>query len=178
MWAVMSSEQPKEEIMKKLALIGIAILGLSLMIAVSPAGARPAMSANTAAYLAQLHRGEALNRLYQVPGKPALMTLPEYQALMARSKGLNQQYTVEQVKGENYYARGFVTAPDDAVAVKGENYFANGLPTQSPAVGSSTTSDFQWGDVGIGIAGAVGLVAIAALGVVGLRRHGLHPRTS
>ena len=164
--------------MKKLALIGIAILGLSLMIAVSPAGARPAMSANTAAYLAQLHRGEALNRLYQVPGKPALMTLPEYQALMARSKGLNQQYTVEQVKGENYYARGFVTAPDDAVAVKGENYFANGLPTQTPVVDSSTTTEFNWSNVGIGIAGLMGLIAIAALCALGVRRHGPHPRTS
>lgn len=162
--------------MKKLALIGIAILGLSLMIAVSPAGARPSMS--KAEYRALMLRSEALNRLYQAPGKPALMTLPEYKALMLRSEGLNQKYGVVQVKGENYYARGIVASPDDSVPVKGENYFANGLPTQAPAVASSPTSDFQWGDVGIGIAGAVGLVAIAALGIVGLRRHGLHPRTS
>jgi len=175
MWAVMSSEQPKGGEMKKLALIGIAVLGLSLMIAVSPAGARPSLS--KAEYQALLHRGEALNRMYQVPGKPALMTLPEYQALKARSQGLNQQYTVAPVRGENFYARGFATSPDDAVPVKGENYFANGIPTQTPVVASST-SDFQWGDVGIGVAGAVGLVAIAALGIAVLRRHGLHPRTS
>lgn len=162
--------------MKKLAIIGIAVLGLSLMIAVSPAGARSGMT--KAEYQALMHRGEALNRLNQVPGKPALMSLPEYQALMARSKGLNQEYTVAQVKGENYYARGFVAAPDDTVPVKGENYFANGLPTQTPVVDSSTTTDFQWGDLGIGIAGAVGLIAVCAIGIIGVRRHGLHPRTS
>jgi hypothetical protein len=178
----MSSEQPKGGEMKKLALIGIAVLGLSLMIAVSPAGARPSMS--KAEYRALMLRSEAMNRLYQAPGKPALMTLPEYRALMLRSEGLNQKYGIGKVKidtppvtGENFYARGFATSPDDAVPVKGENYFANGIPTQTPVVASST-SDFQWGDVGIGVAGAVGLVAIAALGIAVLRRHGLHPRTS
>src|SRR5690349_16126054 len=100
MWAVMSSEQTKEEIMKKLAIIGIAVLGLSLMIAVSPAGARPSLS--KAEYQALSDRGVVLNRLYQVPGKPASMSLPEYQALKARSNGLNQQYLVAPVKGENY----------------------------------------------------------------------------
>lgn len=162
--------------MKKLAIIGIAVLGLSLMIAVSPAGARPSLS--KAEYQAMLNRGEALNRLYQVPGKPAQMTLPEYQALMARSKGLNQDYIVLPVKGENFYARGFVASPDDSVPVKGENYFANGIPTQTPVVGSSDTTGFNWSNVGIGIAGLMALIAIAALAALGVRRHGPHPRTS
>ena len=162
--------------MKKLAIIGIAVLGLALMIAVSPAGARPSMS--KAEYRALMLRSEALNRLYQTPGKPALMSLPEYRALMLRSEGLNKKYGVVNVRGENYYARGFTTAPDDAVPVKGENYFANGLPKSTPAVASSNTSDFEWGDVGIGIAGLLGLIAIAAVAAVGVRRHGPHPRTS
>jgi hypothetical protein len=164
--------------MKKLAIIGIAVLGLSLMVAVSPAGARPSMS--KAEFQAAMQRGKALNQLYQVPGKPPLMSLSEYQALRARGQGLNQRYgvvQVAQVKGENYYARGFVASPDDSVPVKGENYFANGLPTQTPVVASSNTNDFEWGDVGIGVAGLVALMAIAA-GVIGLRRHRLHLETS
>jgi hypothetical protein len=175
MWAVMSSERTKEEIMKKLAIIGIAVLGLSLVIAVSPAGARSGMT--KAEYRALMLRSEALNRLYQAPGKPALMSLPEYRALMLRSEGLNKKYGVVQVRGENFYARGFAASPDDNVPVKGENYFANGLPTSTPAVASSDTTAFEWGNVGIGVAGLLGLIILAG-GVIGLHRHRLHPRTS
>jgi hypothetical protein len=143
----MSSERTKEEIMKKLAIIGIAVLGLTLTLAVAPAAASSGM------------------------------TKAEYRALMLRSEGLNQKYGVVQVKGENFYARGFATAPDDNVPVKGENYFANGLPTSTPSISASPTADdFQWREVGFGVAGLVALIAIAA-GVVG-RRQGLHPRTS
>jgi hypothetical protein len=143
----MSSERTKEEIMKKLAIIGIAVLGLALMIAVSPAGARSGM------------------------------TKAEYRALMLRSEGLNQKYGVVQVKGENFYARGFAPAPDDSVPVKGENYFANGLPTSTPSTSASpATDDFQWREVGFGAAGLVTFIAIAAA-VVG-RRQRLHPRPS
>ena len=160
--------------MKKLAIIGIAVLGLSLMIAVSPAGARSGMT--KAEYRALMLRSEGLNRLYQTPDKPAQMSLPEFRALMLRSEGLNQKYGVVQVKGENFYARGLSTAPDDAVPVKGENYFANGLPTATPSV-ASPGSNFDWRNVEIGVAGLLGLIAIIS-GMVGLRRHRLHVRTS
>jgi uncharacterized membrane protein len=142
----MSSERTKEEIMKKLAIIGIAVLGLTVTLALAPAAASSGM------------------------------TKAEYRALMLRSEGLNQKYGVVQVKGENFYARGFATAPDDSVPVKGENYFANGLPTSAPSTSAPTTDDFQWREVGFGVAGLVGLIGIAA-GVVG-RRHRLQPRTS
>ena len=132
--------------MKKLAIIGIAVLGLTLTFAVAPAAARSGM------------------------------TKAEYRALMLRSEGLNQKYGVVQVKGENFYARGFATAPDDNVPVKGENYFARGVQGTPPTV-TSSTSDFEWNDVAIGGAGLLGLVAIA-VGLVGFRRHGLHPRPS
>jgi hypothetical protein len=141
----MSSERTKEEIMKKLAIIGIAVLTLTL--AVAPAAASSGM------------------------------TKAEYRALMLRSEGLNQKYGVVQVKGENFYARGFAPAPDDSVPVKGENYFANGLPTSTPSTSASpATDDFQWREVGFGAAGLVTLIAIAAA-VVG-RRQRLRPRTS
>jgi hypothetical protein len=146
MWAVMSSERTKEEIMKKLALIAIAVLGFTITASIAQA-------------------------------KPAGMSQAEYRALMLRSEGLNQLYGVVQVKGENYYARGFAAAPDDSVPVKGENYFANGLPTSTQTVASSSTTDFEWGNVGIGVAALVGLLAIVA-GAIGLRRHRLHLRTS
>jgi hypothetical protein len=169
----MSSERNKEEIMKKLALIAIAVLGFT--VTASIAQAKPT-GMTRAEYNALILRSEALNQLYQAPGKPALMSLPEYKALMLRSEGLNQKYGVVQVKGENYFARGLAAAPDDTVPVKGENYFANGLPESAPA-GASTTTDFEWGNVGIGMAGLLGLIVIAG-GVIGLRRHKLHPRTS
>jgi hypothetical protein len=164
MWAVMSSEQTKEEIMKKLALTIIAVLGLSMIVvAQAPArstGIPPAVS-------------QALKlRQEYAPG----MTRAEYRALMLRSEGLNQKYGVVQVKGENFYARGFATTSEDSVPVKGENYFANGLPTSAPAVGSPTTN-FEWRNVEIGVASLLGLVAII-VGLVGLRRHRLHLRTS
>jgi hypothetical protein len=153
----MSSERKKEEIMKKLALIGIAVLGLSLTV-VAQAPAKPSGIPKT-----EVAQG---------------MTPAEYRALMLRSEGLNRLYGIDvPVKGENFYSRGFSAAPDDSVPVKGENYFANGLPNSTPTVASTGSNDFEWGNVGIGAVALLGLLAIVA-GVIGLRRHRLHLRTS
>jgi MYXO-CTERM domain-containing protein len=153
MWAVMSSEQPKEEIMKRLAIIALAVAGF-------------AMTAMVA----------------QAAGKPTGMSQQEYRALMLRSEGLNQKYGLNVlVKGENYYARGLPAAsPVADVPVKGENYFARGLPTSTPttfASAPSTSTDFQWADAGIGAGALLGLMALAAA-ALGLRRHRFHLRTS
>jgi len=138
--------------MKKLAIIAIAVLGFAT-IAVAQAAAKPTGTSQS-----------------------------EYRALMLRSQGLNQLYGLGvPVKGENYYARGLPTAsPVVNVPVKGENYYARGLPTSTPttfASAPSTSTDFQWGDAGIGAAALLGLMGLAA-GALGLRRHRFHLGTS
>jgi hypothetical protein len=161
----MSSKRTKEEIMKRLVLIVIAVLGLSLVIA-GQAQAKSSGIPKTETQATKLRQENA-------PG----MTQAEYRALLLRSEGLNRLYGVGvPVKGENYYARGFSAAPDESVPVKGENYFARGVQS-TPQTVASSTSDFEWGDVAIGGAGLLGLVAIA-VGLVGFRRHRPHLRTS
>jgi hypothetical protein len=91
------------------------------------------------------------------------MSQAEYRALVLRSEGLNQLYGVHA-----------------AVPVKGENYYARGIPNTTPttiAASPSTSTDFQWGDAGIGAGVIFGLMALIAAGV-GLRRHQPHVRTS
>jgi hypothetical protein len=155
MWAVMSSEQRKERIMKKLATVIIATLGFATFV-VAQAAAKPTSATG--------------------------MSHAEYRALELRSEALNQQYGLGiPVKGENYFARGLPeSSPVVHVPVMGENYFARGLPTSTPTNLASAPSDstnFQWGDAGIGAAALLGLMAIVA-GAIGLRRHRLHLGTS
>jgi hypothetical protein len=123
----MSSEHREERIMKKLAIIVIAVIGLGTIAVSQAAGMSPS----------------------------------EHRALMLRSEGLNQMYGL-------------------GVPVKGENYYARGLPSSTPttfASAPSTSTDFQWGDAGIGAGALLGLMGLAA-GVLGLRRHRLHLGTS
>jgi hypothetical protein len=151
----MSSEHRKERIMKKLATIIVAVLGFATF-AVAQAAAKPTSATG--------------------------MSKAEYRALELRSEALNQQYGLGiPVKGENYFARGLPeSSPVVNVPVTGENYFARGLPTSTPTnlvSGPSNSTDFQWGDAGIGAAALLGLMAIVA-GLVSLRRHRLHLGTS
>ena len=126
--------------------------------------------------------GFATIAVAQAAAKPTGMSQPEYRALMLRSDGLNQLYGLGvPVKGENYYARALPTAsPVVNVPVKGENYYARGLPTSTPttfASASSTSTDFQWGDAGIGAGALLGLMALVAA-AFSLRRHRFHLGTS
>jgi hypothetical protein len=132
--------------MKKLALIVIAVLGLSMVVvAQAPAKSTGIPPAKSQALKA---------RQQSAPG----MTRAEYRALMLRSEGLNRKYGIDQVSGVRFLARD--------------------LPTPVPVtVAPSSSADFQWGHLGIGIAGLLGFVAIVA-GVVGFRRRALDLRTS
>jgi hypothetical protein len=91
------------------------------------------------------------------------------------------------VKGENYYARGLPTkAAASSVPCSWcprQSYDTHGLrlPTRadpSSAATVSPSSDFEWGDAGIGAGIAVGLTALAGGGALLARRHRGHLRTS
>jgi hypothetical protein len=133
----MSNEQTEETIMKKLALIVIAVAGFATMAPVAQA-------------------------------KPVGISVAEYNALLARSEGLNQLYGVHpHVKGVQ-------------VPVRGENYYARGIPGSTPAAPlatPSTSTDFQWGDAAIGAGALFGLTALIAM-AIGVRRHRFHLGTS
>jgi len=154
--------------MKKLAIIGIAVLGLTLTTAVSQAGANPGLSKSEARALKL--RGEALNQQYgldvqfksenpdargQQPGLgvrftsenpdargPVAATHAGYRALLVRSEGLNQKYGIEPVRGEN----------------------ARSVPVSVPATfaSPSNSTEFKWGDAVIGAAALIALMAIVA----------------
>src|SRR6266581_675275 len=176
MWTVMSSKRKQEEIMKKLAIIGIAVLGLTLTIAVSEAGAYPGLSKSESRAL--MLRSEGLNQQYgpdvqvksenpfaraattqaadvqvrsENPFARGATTQAGYRALMVRSEGLNQKYGIGTVRGEN----------------------ARSLPVSVPttfASAPSTSTEFQWSYAVIGAGALLGLMALVA-GVLGLGRH-------
>ena len=89
------------------------------------------------------------------------MSPSEHRALMLRSEGLNQLYGL-------------------GAPVNGENYYARGLPSSTPTTfvsAPSSSTDFQWGDAGIGAGALLGLMVLAA-GALGVRRHRFHLGTS
>jgi hypothetical protein len=167
----MSSERKKEEIMKKLAIIGIAVLGLTLTIAVSQAGASPGLSKSEARALKL--RGEGLNQQYGIvqvrsenPFARGATTQAGNRALLLRSEGLNQKYGIVPVK--------------NVVQVRSENPFARGLPVSVPttfASAPSTSTEFQWGDAAIGAGALLGVMALVA-GLLGIGRHRFRLGTS
>jgi len=163
--------------MKKLAIIGIAVLGLTLTIAVSQAGANPGLSKSEVRALKL--RGEGLNQQYglgvqfksenpyerarlasnvqfksenpNARGQIAPTVDQGYRALMLRSEGLNQKYGIEPVRG-------------------GEN--ARSVPVSVPTTfvsAPSTWTEFKWGDAVIGAGALIGLMALVA-GLLAIRR--------
>jgi hypothetical protein len=179
----MSSKWTKEEIMKKLSIIGIAVLGLTLTIAVSEAGANPGLSKSEARAL--MLRSERLNQQYgpdvqvrsenpfarrattqsadvqvrsENPFARGATTQAGYRALVIRSEGLNQKYGIGAVRGEN----------------------ARSLPVSVPttlASAPSTSTEFQWDYAIIGAGALLVLMAIVA-GLFGLGRHRVRLGTS
>jgi len=160
--------------MKKLAIIGIAVLGLTLTTAVSQAGANPGVSKDELRALKL--RGEALNQQYGLG----------VQFKSENSNARGQQYGLGvQFKSENPHARGTV-APKQATPKQaeyralllrseglnqkygidpvrgGEN--ARSVPVSVPATfaSPSNSTEFKWGDAVIGAAALIALMAIVA----------------
>lgn len=150
--------------MKKLAIIGAAFVTVAIGFVIVPAAAaKPIPSPE---YQAQLLRSEGMNKLYGLGAKPQLtLERTSSQRFAAgnpeRYGGVNPQYgtgslTLERSPNERF-------APDNPVKAE--------LLASTPSE-SVESSDFQWGDAGIG-AGVL-LAAMALLGTcfVVFRNHG------
>jgi hypothetical protein len=140
--------------MKKLAIIGtVTVMSLGL---VGQAVAKPTASVRPLPSAVALEQGQS-QRLDA--SKPAFgMTRAEYNALMARSEGLNKKY------GLGTYSL-TPTRNTKAIDTNGRNLVAS-TPT------TDTSNEFAWDDAGIGAGVLLAVMAFATLGVLGARHHG------
>jgi hypothetical protein len=123
------------------------------------AGLSTQVGPTKAEYRALMLRSEALNRKYGLGDFQVGPTKAEYRALMLRSEALNKKYGLGEFR---------TTSPVVSEKVAGLQ-----LPTKpETTVSVSTSSDFDWGDAGIG-AGVISVAILAAMGgALTLRRHG------
>jgi hypothetical protein len=157
--------------MKKLALIGtvVAVGALGL---VGHAVAKPTAAVKPLPAAVALEQGQS-QRLD--PSKPAFgMTPAEYNALMARSEGLNKKYglgtyslTLERGSNERFTIDN-PTRNTKAIGTNRRNLVAS-TPTPNP---TDTSTGFAWDDAGIGAGVLLAAMAFATLGVLGARHHG------
>jgi hypothetical protein len=155
--------------MKKLTVIGAALVTVAIALVIVPAAvAKPTPSPE---FQALLLRSEGMNQLYGIGAKPQLTLERTPSQRFAVGNPLRQQPVSPE------YGLGSLTLE------RGLNErFASDNPVRADLVRSTPStsvesSDFQWGDAGIG-AGVL-LAAIALLGTcfVVFRNHG-HLRTS
>jgi len=139
--------------MKKLALIGTVVAAVALGL-VGQAVAKPTSSVNPLPSAVALEQGQS-QRLDT--SKPAFgMTPAEYNALMARSEGLNKKYGLGTYSLTN----------TKAIGTNGRN-----LVDSTPTL-TDTSTGFAWDDAGIGAGVLLAAMAFATLGVLGARHHG------
>ena len=180
--------------MKKLAAIGaLAIAVAASLVSAQAANARPAglTPAEYQAYRALVIRGEGLNHRYGVTDSrsltlergtnerfattnpirrnavspvPAGMTRDEYRALLLRSEGLNRKYGTTNL--------GSLTLERGAQDRFGLGNPLRTDPGTTPA--SSDSSNIAWDNIGMGMGAALGLLALIATAVVGVRHRGQH----
>ena len=141
--------------MKKLALIGTVVAAVALGL-VGQAVAKPTSSVNPLPSAVALEQGQ--NQRLDA-SKPAFgMTSAEYNALMARSEGLNKKYGLGTYSLTN----------TKAIGTNGRN-LVDSTPTPNPI---DTSTGFAWDDAGIGAGVLLAAMAFATLGVLGARHHG------
>lgn len=175
--------------MKKLAAIGAVIVAIAAgLVSAQVALAKPT-GMSPAEYRALLLRSDGLNHRFGVtdvrsltlersPSErfsagnpirqnlespaPAGMTRDEYRALLLRSQGLNQKYGVTNL-GPITLERGT------------QERFGIGNPLRDGPVANPTLSDsssnIAWDNIGIGMGAALGLLALVATAVIGVRHH-------
>ena len=158
--------------MKKLALIGTVVTVGALGLA-GQAVAKPTSSANPLPSSVVLEQGQ--NQRLDASKPEFGMTPAEYNALMARSEGLNKKYglgtyslTLERGSNERFT----VDNPTNtkAIGTNRRNVVAS-TPTPTPTP-IDTSTGFAWDDAGIGAGVLLAAMAFATLGVLGARHHG------
>ena len=155
--------------MTKLATIGTVVTVGALGLA-GQAVAKPTSSVNPLPSAVALEQGQ--NQRLDV-SKPAFgMTPAEYNALMARSEGLNKKYglgtyslTLERGANERFTVDN-PTGNTKAIGTNRRNVVAS---TPTP---TDTSTGFAWDDAGIGAGVLLAAMAFATLGVLGARHHG------
>jgi hypothetical protein len=157
--------------MKKLAIIGTAVIALAVSLAVVQ-GAAAKSTGISQEYRAMLLRGAALNQMYGIGG-PRQLTL---------ERGTNERFAADNPLRQHEpvnpkYGVGSLTLERGL-----DERFAADNPVKQDIVGSTPSAsvespDFQWGDAGIGAGALLGLVALLGTGAVALRHRG-HLRTS
>jgi hypothetical protein len=173
--------------MKKLAVIGaVAVAVAASLVSAQAASARSGMT--QAQYQALVTRSEGLNhrvgvtdprsltlergiderfattnpiRQKTVSPLPAGMTRDEYRALLLRSEGLNRKYGTTSLD--------LLTLERGAQDRFGLDNPLRNEPVVNP---SSDSSNIAWDNIGIGMGAALGLLALIATAVVGVRHHG------
>jgi hypothetical protein len=158
--------------MKKLAIIGTAVVALATSLAVVQGAAAKStgITPEYQAFRAELLRSQGMNQLYGL-GDYKQLTLERgnYERFVTgnplRQKPVKPSYGLASLTLE----RGI----DERFAV--DNPVRNEL-VSSPS--TSTGTDFQWSDAGIGAGALLGLMALIGTGVVALRHRGHNLRTS
>jgi hypothetical protein len=152
--------------MKKLAIIGTVVTAVAVSLVVAPAAAAKPTGISTA----QLH------------------------ALKLRASLSDQQLTLERGQSERFavgnplrhegvHPKYGMSGVQALTLERGLNErFTSDNPVKQDLVGSippsvAESSDFQWGDAGIGAGALLGLMALLGTGVVAVRHRG-HLRTS
>jgi hypothetical protein len=149
--------------MKKLAIIGTAVAALAGPLAQSawamPADVTPVVQSQRVAPLpaVALEQGSTQRFAVQSTFGP---TKAEQRAETLRSEALNRKYRL------GTYKIGPSLAEQRADTVRGEAL------NQQYGLGTTSSSDFQWGDAGIGAGALLGIVALIGAGLFEVRQHG------
>jgi hypothetical protein len=121
---------------------------------------RPIFGPTKAEQRADRLRSEALNRKYRLGTYKIGPSLYEQRADTLRGEALNRKYNLGTSK------IGPTKAEQRADTIRGEAL------NQQYGLGTTSSSDFQWGDAGIGAGALLGIVALIGAGLFEVRQHG------
>jgi hypothetical protein len=165
--------------MKKLAIIGTTVVALaaSLLVAQGAAAKSTAITPEYQAFRAELLRSQGMNQVYGLGASKRLTLERGANERFAagnplRPKPVYQKYGVGSLTlGVGTLERGI----DQRFAA--DNPVRQDLVDSTPST-STSASDFQWGDAGIGAGALLGLMALVGTGAFALRHRGHNLKTS
>jgi hypothetical protein len=157
--------------MKKLAIIGTAVVALAASLAVAQ-GAAAKSTGISPEYQALLLRSDGMNQLYGL-GNYKQLTL---------ERGNHQRFAPGNPLWQKPVKPTFGGVASLTLERGIDDRFAIDNPVRNELVGStsatSTDTNFQWDDAGIGAGALLGLMALLGTGVVAFRHRGHNLRTS